>query len=1294
MRNKIKAFLAFVCCIAVCLCFVACNTDQSLTITGRDKVTINVGQTYVITANTSDTTAQKEWSTSDKNVATVANGSVVGVSAGTAIITVKSGNLSKSVTVTVIENRSYAVNINGDVQTVNYGEKINRPADPVKKADAQYTYKFAGWYVDGAEYNFDTPVTSNLIIEARYTQTLNKYTVKLNGAEKEYEYGSFVEKPEDPVKESTSSHDYAFMGWYVVGENDYRWNFGGDKVTKDVELEARYKEFIRSYEVKFDGKQGRYVKYGEKLEQPKTPVMANTAEYTYVFMGWYNGETRWNFETDTVAADTNLVAKFDAKKNSYDVTIGENTRKYEYGKLVTKPLDPKQPEDAQYIYTFDGWYTAAGNKWNFATDIVTGEMTLTARFNAEVKKYKVTVDGVETEYAYGSKIARPTAPVKDSDDEFTYYFDKFVVKGTETEWNFDKDVVTGNVELTAVFKKATNKYIVSFDDFSFSDYPYGALINKPADPEKQSDAQYDYFFSCWNTEDGKVWDFEKDTVTGNVKLFASYERAARKYSVVFENEGSEFAVSAPTTVGAMLTAPDGVPEKAPTYKDEFVFAGWYTQDGKVWNFETDVLNGPVTLYARYNAIERKYTVSFDGETTEYAYGAKIVMPADPVKSSEDEEFNKQFRYEFMGWYLGEDKFVGGNVTENIELESKFDVVARYFEVSFYNEADKPIWTSRLKYGDKISSLVYPEKAANARYTYKFVGWTNGKGGDLVDFTELTATEDVGYYPVFETIANRYIVTLKNYDGTVFVSDADMTFEYEAQFSYPANADIPLKIVADSDDAYAFVYWSKTPDGEEYTGLVTGNMTLYAVYIIDNNRYSVVFHDYDGNVMEDNTLSDLKRNEILTQPDMYKAETNTTKYEFLGWATEKDGSVRYTAGNAIRCNGDMDLYPVYTATTKYYTVSVALTDADGNYVLTDVDGNALTADDLVFEYNKVFRFKAAINSEAKGQIRIMNGVTVLTPDENGVYSFNVRDEIVRLAVSGLTLRRYTVAADVSLVKQSTTAWAKVADSEKDIIVKLTKNGEVEYIENAIENGKLNISGLTAGEFKVEFVYVDTTGAYRTASNFSFTETLNADWAVNNGQDETMTWELGAVTAGYIPFSATADYKLIDGVLKPEEYKDQQNPRIKFTEFNPGENDFATIVSYHQPRVMNNEGPSVGFIFGTADGSTIEIYMFNEGKIRIVGGSMDWENRFDSGKLLCGTGAILNQYGDCYSDVTLKYVKKGNLLYIVGDYSRPNSNVVAWMNKLFGVIDVSTGTLYMNSEMDGSSQGNGPVPTRGL
>lgn len=132
-------------------------------------------------------------------------------------------------------------------------------------------------------------------------------------------YGSKLTKPEtDPTKDMTVDKVYTFDGWY---NGDTKWNFETDTVRGDTTLVARFTDSAREYDVKFGEADAAKVAYGSKLTRPADPTKDMTADKVYTFDGWYVGDTKWDFDADTVKGDVTLVAKFNETARKYAVTI-------------------------------------------------------------------------------------------------------------------------------------------------------------------------------------------------------------------------------------------------------------------------------------------------------------------------------------------------------------------------------------------------------------------------------------------------------------------------------------------------------------------------------------------------------------------------------------------------------------------------------------------------------------------------------------------------------------------------------------------------------------------------------------------------------------------------------------------------------------------------------------------------------------------------------------------------------------------------------------------------------------
>ena len=203
------------------------------------------------------------------------------------------------------------------------------------------------------------------------------------------------------------------------------------------------------YKVTFDGENETSVAYGEKIQKPADPTKESTVSTVYTFDGWYNGETKWNFETDTVSGDVALIAKYTESDRKYKVKIGEaGETEVAYGEKIQKPADPTKESTVSTVYTFDGWYNGE-TKWNFETDTVSGDVALIAKYTESDRKYNVTIVFVGTEQdreiieaKYNEKIGFANLAK-----------DGYKLKITVGEDEITELTVTGDVTVTATYTK-------------------------------------------------------------------------------------------------------------------------------------------------------------------------------------------------------------------------------------------------------------------------------------------------------------------------------------------------------------------------------------------------------------------------------------------------------------------------------------------------------------------------------------------------------------------------------------------------------------------------------------------------------------------------------------------------------------------------------------------------------------------------------------------------------------------------------------------------------------------------
>ena len=166
-------------------------------------------------------------------------------------------------------------------------------------------------------------------------------------------------------------------------------------------------EVIGAYTVTFQSEGGSEVASQIRANTPAAQPDNPTKE-GHTFIGWYNGESEWDFETP-VTADLTLTAKWQV--NQYTITFKPENGgqdiviKQDYGTAITAPANPTKTG-----YTFAGWDKT------IPSTMPAGDMTITAQW--QVNQYTITFkpenggQDIVIKQDYGTAITAPANPTK------------------------------------------------------------------------------------------------------------------------------------------------------------------------------------------------------------------------------------------------------------------------------------------------------------------------------------------------------------------------------------------------------------------------------------------------------------------------------------------------------------------------------------------------------------------------------------------------------------------------------------------------------------------------------------------------------------------------------------------------------------------------------------------------------------------------------------------------------------------------------------------------------------------
>lgn len=423
-----------------------------------------------------------------------------------------------------------------------------------------------------------------------------------------------------------------------------------------------------------------------------------------------------------------------------------------------------------------------------------------------------------------------------------------------------------------------------------------------------------------------VWEKIESTVTSyKVTLSSGYNDKVEEYIVEFDKP---------------FTFPENLFQRT-----GYVFTGWaLNKDGEVCykNNDTVVINNDIILYAVWqeeSAVVEKYQITFNGsgaesgsmQEVEAEMGQKIILPAN--------QFVKKDSV-FLGWadtLNGEVKYkdeaeiqVTGNMTLYAVWQYNGDV--SYYTVTLYGEnGDSKPLTYKVEKGSQFPLPFTPFIKAGSY----FEGWSETSQGTKKynDQDIITVNSNIELYALWharDTAAQYYYITLDANNGT--------GEKYETS---TVNGGVCYLIFNYyKKDGYVFLGWSENPnayeaayyDGESFTPLK--DMTLYAVWVKENDAYTVNFNINGGNEFfkDPETLSTRKGSYIvLPSLENFKHPS----FVSIGYSENKDSAENYlTEGSKYYPDKNTTLYLAWGdgseksfASSKQWIYGIDIKDAD-------------------------------------------------------------------------------------------------------------------------------------------------------------------------------------------------------------------------------------------------------------------------------------------------------------------------------------------------------------------------------
>lgn len=523
-------------------------------------------------------------------------------------------------------------------------------------------YDLIGWTLNGDSFSFDTPIKSNIkldaVLDVHHWDVIFVDGENLISNEEGLAFGTSLAKPLDPNKLG-----YDFIGWFLDEDMEEEVVWPYIIPDKDSTLYAKFEP--KEYTITFDTLGGSEIEsitlpYGSKVNAPEeTPEKEG-----FNFVGWFldeEGTQVVDFEELTMPIDgLTIYAKWVDATIKYTVSfdlnggVGEiDAQELSAGETAVEPEDPTKEG-----FVFKGWFLdeELTEAYDFETP-VTENITLYAKWNAlhtvsfDLNDGEGVIEDIIIEN--GLSLEKPEDPTKDG-----YRFvGWFLSLEDEDAVDFPMEVTTD----TVLHAKWIKQYVVSFDlnggTGTFHDIPVDE--NGTLDEPTEIPTKAGFDFVGWFEADAEVAFNFTTPVTDDLVLFAKWEEQViqppTEQLLYTENFTSGFTAGTNYQLNNVKQGPIG--------KQWTMFFGTVSTnsaiDGNSVQFRWYSTGGNENKWGTATTDFKLYNVSriqFDAKRNDGSYNIKVWYSLDGSNWIGEEEFmltttSKTYEYDLPGEYV-------------------------------------------------------------------------------------------------------------------------------------------------------------------------------------------------------------------------------------------------------------------------------------------------------------------------------------------------------------------------------------------------------------------------------------------------------------------------------------------------------------------------------------------------------------------------------------------------------------------------------------------------------------------